>query len=46
MNGQKPEKTEWSEIVENLKIGVNNAEIQLALFRAQLKEAETHIIKK
>jgi len=46
MNGQKPVKTEWPEIVENLQIGINNSEIQLSLFKAQLAEAETHIIKK
>jgi len=43
MNGQKPEKTEWTEVIESLKIGINNAEIQLALFRVQLAEAETHV---
>ena len=42
MNGQKPEKREWKDIVEDLKAAIHNTEISLELFKAQLKEAEAH----
>jgi len=42
MNGQGPQKKEWPEIVEELKILLHNSEINLELMRAQLKEAQAH----
>ncbi len=42
MNPNLPVKKNWKEIVEELKIAIHNAEIQLELFRAQLKEAKAH----
>ena len=42
MNGQGPIKQEWLEVVEDLKIRIHNGQIQLELFKAQLKEAEAH----
>ena len=41
-NGQELKRTEWSEVVEDLKIRIHNAEVALELFKAQLKEAEAH----
>jgi len=43
MNGQKPELTNWTEVIEDLKIRINNGEIQVLLFKAQLVEAESHV---
>ena len=43
MNGQAPpEKREWKDVAEDLKIAVHNTTINLELFKAQLKEAEAH----
>jgi len=42
MNGQTPQKSEWKDIVENLKVAIHNTEINLELLKAQLKEAEAH----
>lgn len=43
MNGQGPPvRHEWKELLEEFKIAVHNSEIQLELFKAQLKEAEAH----
>jgi len=46
MNGMqmpKPKETSWEEHVEQLKINIANAEKQLLMAKAQLKEAESHI---
>ena len=42
MNGQKPIKQKWPEIVEDIKIAIHNAEITLELQKAQLKRAVEH----
>ena len=42
MNGQKLERREWTDVMEELNIMINNTEIQLALLRNQFKEAQTH----
>ena len=42
MNGQTPQRSEWKDIVENLKTAIHNTEISLELLKAQLKEAEAH----
>jgi len=39
MNGQKPIRKEWKEVVEDLKVAIHNTEVQLELMRAQLKRA-------
>ena len=46
MNGQKPERKTWEEVVEELKTAYSNGNIQVALIAAQLKEAQTHLPKK
>jgi len=47
MNGMQmmgpPAESSWEEIVERLKIKIANAEKNLSLDKAQLKEAESHI---
>lgn len=43
MNGQqKPVKKNWKDIAEDIKIAIHNAQINLELMKAQLKEAEVH----
>jgi len=42
MNGQAPQRREWKELIEEIVISIHNTEIQLALLKAQLKEALTH----
>jgi len=42
MNGQPPQKREWKEITEEIKIAIHNQTIQIELLKAQLKEAEAH----
>jgi len=43
MNGQKPEKTDWAEVIEDLQIRIHNGEIQIILFQAQLDAARKNI---
>lgn len=47
MNGMQmmgpPKEKEWSEIVEELKVSIANAEKNLIMAKVQLKEAESHI---
>lgn len=43
MQMQKPSETSWEEIVKDLKIQIGNAEKNLLMAKAQLKEAESHI---
>ena len=42
MNGQMPQRREWPEIVEELKIAIHNTTISMEMLKAQLKEAEAH----
>jgi len=42
MNGQAPQKRQWKDIKEEIKIAIHNSSIQLELLKAQLKEAEAH----
>jgi len=42
MNGQNPQKKEWPDVVEELKIAIHNTEVSLELMKAQLKRAEEH----
>ena len=42
MNGQMPQRKEWPEIVDELKIAIHNTEISLELLKAQLKRSEEH----
>lgn len=42
MNEQLPQRREWIQVVEDLKIHVHNTEVQLELLKAQLKRAEEH----
>ena len=46
MNGmqmQEPAESSWESIVKRLKIRITNAEKELLMSKAQLKEAESHI---
>ncbi|MHA1305501.1 MAG: hypothetical protein ACTSQY_03205 [Candidatus Odinarchaeia archaeon] len=43
MEGQPIIKKEWKQVVEELKIIVDNNHIALALSKAQLEEAKKHI---
>ena len=43
MQMQPPKETSWEEHIEQLKISIANAEKQLLMAKAQLKEAESHI---
>lgn len=47
MNGMqmmgKPQEISWEEHVEQIKISIANAEKNLMMAKAQLKEAESHI---
>jgi len=40
-----PAESTWEEIVEQLKIQISNAEKNLLMYKAQLKEAESHLKK-
>ncbi len=40
---QEPKETTWEEFVTSLKIQIANAEKGLAMAKAQLKEAESHL---
>ena len=42
---QEPAESSWDKIAEGLKIQIANSEKNLLLFKAQLKEAESHIKK-
>ena len=42
MNGEKPEKQNWKDIVEQIEIKIHNTQISLELMKAQLKEAQAH----
>lgn len=42
MNEQPLQRWEWTGVVEDLKIRINNTTIQLELLNVQLKEAEAH----
>jgi len=44
--GGPPHESSWEEIVEGLKIQISNAEKNLSMVKAQLKEAESHIKEK
>ena len=41
--GGPPAESTWEEIVEQLKIQISNAEKNLLMYKAQLKEAESHV---
>ena len=41
MNGEKPEMMNWKDVVEGLKVDVNNLNVVLGLKQAQLKFAQT-----
>ena len=46
MNGMQmgpPKKSTWKEVADQLKIQIANAEKNLLMYKAQLKEAESHI---
>ena len=38
-----PKENSWEELIEQMKIQIANAEKNLLLVKAQLKEAESHI---
>jgi len=42
MNGQAPQRKEWPDVVEDLKVAIHNTEVSLELLKAQLKRAEEH----
>ena len=42
MNGQVPQRKEWPQIVDELKIAIHNTTISLELLKAQLTEAMAH----
>ena len=44
--GGPPVESTWEELVEGLKIQIANAEKNLLMYKAQLKEAESHIENK
>lgn len=46
MSMGQPKESTWEEIVEQLKIQIVNAEKNLLMNKAQLKEAESYINKK
>lgn len=41
--GGPPTESTWDDIVGGLKIQIANAEKNLLMYKAQLKEAESHI---
>ena len=41
----EPQESSWEEIAKRLKIRIANAEKELLISRASLKEAESHIKK-
>ena len=41
-----PSKNTWEELAEQLKVTIENREMDLLLQKAQLKEAESHLNKK
>lgn len=43
MKQPMPEREDWSEIEERLKIVIHNAEQQILLFKAQLTEVQKNI---
>ena len=43
--GGPPAKSTWKEIAEQLKIQIANSEKNLLMYKAQLKEAESHLNK-
>lgn len=43
--GGPPVESTWEEIAKQLKVQIANAEKNLLMYKAQLKEAESHLKK-